>query len=362
MKARTVLPGVTSAAFGACGGGPEGGSGTLSEREVVPGLVSVIVPVFNRKGMLLEAIASVESQSYRLVELILVDDGSTDGTGELCDGVAMGNPSFVRVIHQPNGGPGVAREAGRRAARGEFLQYLDSDDLLLPRKLELQVSALSARPDAGVAYGFTSFRSRDGTLADGPWKASGEERETMFPWFLTERWWDTPNPLYRRSVCDAAGPWLPLRQEEDWEYDCRVAAMGTKLVQVKEYVAEVRDHDGDRLSRGSAVEPGRCAARAAAHIAVLGHATRAGIASDDPHMRKYARELFLLSRQCGAAGLAAESSELFRLAREASGAERGRGLDFRLYRLAATLVGWRAVGAVACEADRLRGAGSRPLE
>lgn len=329
---------------------------------VVPGLVSVIVPVYNRREMLLEAVSSVEGQTYRQVELVLVDDGSTDGTGELCEHLAQERSGRVRCLHQANGGPGVAREAGRLAAQGEFLQYLDSDDLLLPLKLELQVSALRARRDAGVAYGFTSFRKRDGTLAEGPWKASGEERGTMFPWFLTERWWDTPTPLYRRSVCDAAGPWLPLRQEEDWEYDCRIAAMGTRLVQVKEYVAEVRDHDGGRLSRGNAVEPARCAARAAAHIAVLGHATRAGIAADDPHMRKYARELFLLSRQCGAAGLTAEAGELFRLARKASGPERGRGLDFRFYRLAATVFGWRAAGAVACGADRLRGAGPRPLE
>jgi hypothetical protein len=74
-------------------------------------------------------------------------------------------------------------------------------------------------------------------------------------------------------------------------------------------------------------------------------------------MRMYARELFLLSRQCGAAGLAMESRDLFHLAREASGSERGRGLDFRLYRLAATVVGWRAAGTVACQADRLRRAG-----
>lgn len=331
----------------------------MSGVDLVPGLVSVIVPVFNRKEMLLEAVASVESQSYRSVELILVDDGSTDGTGELCDDLAKGRGSFVRAIRQPNGGPGVAREAGRQVARGEFLQYLDSDDLLLSRKLELQVEALRQRPDSGVAYGFTRFRHRDGSIAKGPWKGTGEEREAMFPWFLTERWWDTPTPLYRRSVCDAAGPWLPLRQEEDWEYDCRIASLGTRLVQVREYVAEVRDHDGGRLSRGNALEPGRCAARAAAHTAVLGHAMRAGLPVDDPHVKRYARELFLLSRQCGAAGLAAESRALFRQAREASGARRARGLDFRLYRLAAGVVGWRMAGTIACEVDRLFRAGPR---
>jgi hypothetical protein len=320
----------------------------------ITGLVSVIVPVFNRPEMLLEAVACVEAQTYRQLELILVDDGSTDGTGELCERLALERPGLVRTLREANGGPGAARETGRLAARGEFIQYLDSDDLLLPRKLEWQVEALRARPDAGIAYGFTRYRHPDGTIAVGPWKGSGEERETMFPWFLTERWWDTPNPLYRRAVCDAAGPWLPLRQEEDWEYDCRIAAMGTKLVQVKEFVAEVRDHEGDRLSRGSARDIRQMTARAQAHVAVLAHAIRSGITPDDPHMKSYARELFLLSRQCGAAGLAGESRELFRLAREASGAPRAKGLDFRAYRVLAFMLGWRRAGSVACRADGLR--------
>jgi glycosyltransferase involved in cell wall biosynthesis len=326
----------------------------MSGAGVVPGLVSVITPVFNRYELLLEAVASVEAQTYAHVELVLVDDGSTDTTGELCDRLAAEKPALVRALHQANGGPGVARETGRRAARGEFIQYLDSDDLLLPRKLEWQVAALRARPEAGVAYGYTRFRRMDGTVADGPWKGSGTERDTMFPWFLTERWWDTPNPLYRRTVCDAAGPWLPLRQEEDWEYDCRIAGLGTKLVHVKDYVAEVRDHHGSRLSRGRALDGRRCADRYRAHREVLRHAYAAGIEQADPHMKRYARELFLLSRQCGAAGLAAESRELFRLAREASGSARSAGLDFRLYRVVAAMAGWRVAGTIACWADLFR--------
>jgi hypothetical protein len=71
-------------------------------------------------------------------------------------------------------------------------------------------------------------------------------------------------------------------------------------------------------------------------------------------MQRYARELFLLARQCGAVGLAAESRELFELAREASGEKNKKSWDFRLYRAAATLLGWRSVGRLACWADRWR--------
>lgn len=322
--------------------------------ELVPGLVSVVIPVHNRAGLTREAVASVVAQTYRPVEILLVDDGSTDGTAEACDELASRMPDLVRVSHRSNGGPGAARETGRLAARGEFLQYLDSDDLLLPRKLEAQVAALRSVTGAGVAYGYTRFRKSDGSLVEGPWKGSGIERKTMFPSFLTERWWDTPTPLYRRSVTDAAGPWLPLWQEEDWEYDCRVAALGTRLVQVKEFVAEVRDHGEDRLSTGAPLDARRCRARALAHEAVYGHARQAGIGTKDSEMQHYARELFLLARQCGAAGLPEDSRRLFTLAQEASGAERAKGLDFRAYRMAASVLGWEVVGGLACRADGLR--------
>jgi glycosyltransferase involved in cell wall biosynthesis len=328
----------------------------VTERERQAGLVSVIVPVFNRPRGLVEAVESVLVQAYRPVEVIVVDDGSTDDTGAVATRLAAQHDGLVRVARQENAGPGVARETGRRLARGELVQHLDSDDVLLPRKLELQVAALRAHPECGVAYGMTRFRHADGRAHEGPWKGSGRRVERMFPSFLRERWWDTPNPLYRASLLDAAGPWSDLRLEEDWEYDCRVAALGVRLCFVPEYVCEVRDHDDHRLSRGSAADAARNRERARAHALIFEHARRAGIASHSDEMRHFARELFLLARQCGACGLAAESRLLFALAREASTAESARGADFRLYRFAAALLGWAGAGRVASLLERLRGA------
>ncbi len=141
------------------------------------------------------------------------------------------------VSSSENSGPGVAREAGRQLARGEYIQYLDSDDLLLPGKLERQVVALRARSECGVAYGMTRFRGADGVAVDGPWKGSGAEVDWMFPSMLRERWWDTPNPLYRAALLERAGAWSDLRLEEDWEYDCRVAALGVRLCYVHDFSA-----------------------------------------------------------------------------------------------------------------------------
>lgn len=321
---------------------------------MIESLVSTIIPVYNRARLLDDAVSSVINQTYRPIEIIIVDDGSTDDTGQCVDALAAAHPGIIRVLHQPNGGVGSAREAGRRIAQGEFIQYLDSDDVLLPRKFEWQVAGLRAAPQCGAAYGYTRFRHADGRCETAPWKGSGRRIDTMFPEFLRARWWDTPTPLYRAAVCDAAGPWTDLGLEEDWEYDCRIAALGTKLYFVEDYVAEVRDHTHFRLSRGAALDPMRLAHRARSHRLIYAHARRAGISDSEPAMQHFARELFLLSRQCGAAGLGKEARELFALAREASGATRGRGLDFRLYQIAATVVGWPLAGRIACSADRWR--------
>jgi len=322
---------------------------------MIPGLVSTIIPVFNRPRLLEDAVSSVLGQDYRPIEVIVVDDGSTDSTPQAAALLAQEH-SEIRIITQRNAGAGVAREAGRLAARGEFLQYLDSDDVLLPGKFAAQVNALSMRPECGVGYGYTRFRHADGRIEPSPWKGSGRKVETMFPSFLQSRWWDTPTPLYRASLCQSAGPWTNLRLEEDWEYDCRIAALGVKLAFCETFVAEVRDHHDGRLSSDDPFEPGRMAERARSHELILGHARRAGIMSDAPEMRHFARELFLLARQCGAAGLPAESRRLFELSRSASGEARAQGLDFAVYGIAARVLGWRLAGTFACAADRLRGA------
>ena len=320
----------------------------------VVGLVSTIIPVYNRAGMLREAVASVLDQSYRPIEIIIVDDGSTDETALGADELGKTHPQEISVIHQSNTGPGRAREAGRQMARGEFIQYLDSDDLLLPEKFRKQVAGLRAHPECGVSYGKTRYRRVDGWTEPGAWKGSGVKVERMFPSFLLSRWWDTPTPLYRASVCEQAGPWTDLRLEEDWEYDCRVASLGVRLDYCDEFVVEVCDHNESRLCKGEALEADRMRERARAHSLILAHARKADLNEDSPEMQQFARELFLLSRQCGAAGLVQESRELFSLAREASGKARGNKWDFRLYRLLANIAGWARLGKMACYSDSVR--------
>lgn len=101
-------------------------------------LVSVIIPTYNRANLVGAAIRSVLSQSYENVELIVVDDGSTDNTCE----VLAGFQSAISIVRQPNAGPAIARNRGIAAAHGEIIAFLDSDDLWMPTKLERQVRSL----------------------------------------------------------------------------------------------------------------------------------------------------------------------------------------------------------------------------
>lgn len=92
-------------------------------------MISVIIPVYNVEQYLPQCVESILAQTYQRLEIILVDDGSTDGSGRLCDALAQ-RDGRVRVIHKPNGGLSDARNAGTEACNGEFVFYLDSDDYL----------------------------------------------------------------------------------------------------------------------------------------------------------------------------------------------------------------------------------------
>lgn len=123
-------------------------------------LVSVIVPVYNAETFILETIDSVERQTYPLWELLLVEDGSSDGTAAVIEEyVRQNQESRIRLIRQPsNMGAARARNRGLKEAKGRYIAYLDADDLWAPRKLELQLGLMEAR---GAAFSFTGYEFAD---------------------------------------------------------------------------------------------------------------------------------------------------------------------------------------------------------
>lgn len=124
-------------------------------------LVSVVMPCYNVADTLEEAVNSVLAQTHQNFELILIDDGSTDGaTPELCDSFAR--DKRVRVIHQENTGLAGARNAGMREAVGEYIALLDSDDLFEPEKLEAHVAHFQLQPELGLSFSYSRFISDEG--------------------------------------------------------------------------------------------------------------------------------------------------------------------------------------------------------
>jgi glycosyltransferase involved in cell wall biosynthesis len=119
---------------------------------LLPKVISVIIPTYNRAAYLERAIGSVLAQRLACDELVVVDDGSTDGTAELVERLAAGSVVPIRLWRQENLGAAAARNLGIGRARGELLAFLDSDDWWLPNKLARQTAAMADRPDILISH------------------------------------------------------------------------------------------------------------------------------------------------------------------------------------------------------------------
>ena len=312
----------------------------------VPGLVSTIIPVFNRPSLLAEAVESVLQQTYRHTEIIIVDDGSTDHTAGVARSL-QSNPSIpIHLIVQANSGPGTARQTGLEASNGEFIQFLDSDDLLLRGKFAAQVQAMQHSPHCGICYGPSGEENHDvqPPVRVWPMRATGRPMPFLFPLLLQERWWTTSSPLYRRTLLDQIGAWQPWINEEDWEYDARCGATCTLLAWVEEPCSIRRINLGqDHLSVNGSKDPCKLADRAKARRAIFDSAKKAGVRSDAPEMEHFAKAVFLLARQSAMVDERCLARQFYHLARQASKSFLLLRMKQACWRLAERLLGVRCV-------------------
>ncbi len=203
--------------------------------------VSVIIPAYNGARFLPEAIESVLAQTYKDYEIIVVDDGSTDNTKEIL------KPYFdkIKYIHQQNQGAATARNTGIRHSQGEYIAFLDADDVWLPEKLHTQVYYLDNNPEVAMVYSRSFTISGDGELIskkssykDFP---SGEIFNILF---LHSFFIYTSTVVVRRRILDTVGLFdESLITSEDRDLWLRIARE-FKVSGITKYLCKYRNTDG----------------------------------------------------------------------------------------------------------------------
>jgi glycosyltransferase involved in cell wall biosynthesis len=204
--------------------------------EAVPPLVSVVIPCYNSARFLAETIESALAQTYPMIEVIAVDDGSSDGTS----GIAQSYP--VKYIRQQNRGVSAARNHGIRESEGKYVLFLDHDDRLLPEAVAIGVRLLEEHPECAIAVGEHRYIGANGhDLGHSRKRAAGRDHYLML---LEHNFIETPcSALHRRSSFSVAGFFdESVQGAEDHELYLRTARHSAFIAH-DAAVAEYRLHD-----------------------------------------------------------------------------------------------------------------------
>jgi glycosyltransferase involved in cell wall biosynthesis len=197
-------------------------------------LVSILIPAYNSEAWIGETIQSAVAQTWPRKEIIVVDDGSKDGTAEVAQRFAS---KEVKVVTVPNQGAAAARNHAYSLSQGEYIQWLDADDLLSPDKVERQLAALrdSDTPRTLLSCPWAHFDYRIQRARFVPTSLWADL--TPVEWLLRKMsenlHMQTATWLTHRELCEAAGPWnTAMLTDDDGEFYCRVllAASGTRFV------------------------------------------------------------------------------------------------------------------------------------
>lgn len=207
--------------------------------------VSVVLPAYNAAPFIRQTIASITAQSFGDFEIIVVDDGSIDATAE----VAAAQDPRVRVVQQPNQGIAVARNVGISHTRGEWIAFMDHDDLWHPHKLKAQCEVLGLDPDCGIVYG-EFLRWNPLTPPNFPDKTIDSSRVVadlsgfILSQLVRTNWVLLSTAVIRRSVFETVGYFDPaMPPADDWDFVIR-AAEHYRFIKLAQPVALYRVHDG----------------------------------------------------------------------------------------------------------------------
>jgi glycosyltransferase involved in cell wall biosynthesis len=215
-------------------------------------LVSLIIPTYNREEFLLEAIQSVIAQTYRPIECIVVDDGSTDNIRMLVKeiSISVGESFSFQYIYQQNLGSQVARNTGTSASTGAFIQYLDSDDLLYPEKIERQVDYLISHPDCEGVFG-------DWQVGNAAKKVTiiAYKKEDFIAQILTERCIANFSFLMRREIVEKIGDWdINIKRNQEIDFHLRGILAGGNFEYQTGLCGLWRTHINERIVTNTSLD------------------------------------------------------------------------------------------------------------
>jgi glycosyltransferase involved in cell wall biosynthesis len=223
--------------------------------------VSVVIPSYNYARFLGQTIASLQAQSWAHWEAIIVDDGSTDDT-EAVAAQLLGEDSRIVYVRQPNGGTSAAKNTGIRHARGEYLLFLDADDLLTANKLAAHIEHFQNSPHVDISYSrFRYFLDGDESRlftkldlsSEQEWAVAIDGRyDVALPVFLRGNNMAIHAAMVRKSLVDRVGDFdTEMRALEDWDYWLRCILRGAHLAFLDDpqVLALTRVHKGSATHR-----------------------------------------------------------------------------------------------------------------
>jgi glycosyltransferase involved in cell wall biosynthesis len=214
-------------------------------------LVSILVPAYNAEESIAETLRSALGQTWQPIEIIVIDDGSTDRTSEI---LRQFESDGVRVIRQRNQGAAAARNKAFTLSRGDYIQWLDSDDLLAPDKIARQVEMLNQcqgnRTLFSAAFGRFMYRHRRAKFTPTSLWCDLSPVEFLLRKLGQNVYMQTSTWLVSRQLSEAAGPWdTSLSVDDDGEYFCRVLLASDGIRFVPEAKVYYRAPQGETLSR-----------------------------------------------------------------------------------------------------------------
>lgn len=215
--------------------------------------VSIVIPCFNAERWITETIESALSQELPDVEIVVIDDGSTDGSVDLIKRISPA----INLICTENQGPSRARNLGTSVCNGELIQYLDADDILAPGKIKAQLRALAAS-NADVAYGDWQRLVPSAGGGYSPGEIVSRRLDDPEIDLFTDFWCPPAAYLFTRTIVEKTGGWsesLPIIQDARFALDC--ALHGGGFVYCPGVMASYRMHGSGSVSTGDLVAFGR---------------------------------------------------------------------------------------------------------